>query len=133
MNSQIKSVTIASEIVKIDTVVNELVDFVVKHSQVEREDIAFVLSEALTNAVIHGNRQSGGKRVHAQVHLGGGRVVLKVADEGEGFDYETVPNPTRKENLFHTSGRGIFFIRHFMDEVIFNDSGNEITMIKHLS
>jgi len=114
-------------------VVSALADFVVKHSQVEREDIAFVLSEALTNAVIHGNRQSDDKRVHAQVHLGGGRVVLKVADEGEGFDYETVPNPTRKENLYRTSGRGIFFIRHFMDEVIFNDSGNEITMIKHLS
>ena len=59
-----------------------------------------------------------------------GSVILKVSDEGEGFDHKNVPDPTKQENLLRLGGRGIYIIRVFMDEVQFNEPGNAITMTK---
>lgn len=127
-----KCITLSSQVTKIDDAVSELVDFVVGLKSIENFTISIVLTEAITNAIIHGNEKDPAKRVFAQALIEPERVVLQIADEGIGFDYQKLADPTKKENLHKQSGRGIFFVRYFMDEVKFNQVGNEITMVKYV-
>ncbi len=75
--------------------------------------------EAVTNGMRHGNRMERSRRLRIRIEtLAGGQALeVSVEDEGEGFDAESVPDPLREENLLKESGRGIFFMRQFMDEV----------------
>ena len=73
--------------------------------------------EAVTNAVLHGNRQDETKRVELSFAEVRGELVVTVRDEGAGFDPTGVADPTAAENLLKTSGRGILFMRNFMDTV----------------
>jgi serine/threonine-protein kinase RsbW len=73
--------------------------------------------EAVTNAVLHGNRQDESKRVELGFEESGGELIVTVRDEGSGFDPSAIPDPTDAENLLKTSGRGILFMRSFMDTV----------------
>jgi serine/threonine-protein kinase RsbW len=79
--------------------------------------IGMALREGVANAVKHGNRLDPGKRVH--VTFGGpeGEFLCEIGDEGEGFDVSTAPDPLAPENQMKTSGRGIFYMKSFMDEV----------------
>ena len=85
------------------------------------EDEAFGLDmavrEAVTNAVLHGNRQSATKKVEVRFKNSPREVEITVRDEGEGFDPGGVPDPTDPQNVLKTSGRGILFMKNFMDEV----------------
>jgi len=93
--------------------------------------VKLALEEAVINAIKHGNELDDTKRVIISFAIDQDRAVISVADEGEGFDPSEVPDPTDPERLLATSGRGLALIRAYMDEVRFNDKGNEITMIKH--
>lgn len=73
--------------------------------------------ESVTNAVLHGNRQDESKEVVVAFEDAGDALVVTVRDEGEGFDPAKVSDPTAEENLLKTSGRGILFMRSFMDTV----------------
>lgn len=86
------------------------------------------VTEALANAVLYGNRCDPSKSVRVDVSLCPSRVVLKVVDEGHGFDPESVPDPTLPANLQQSGGRGIFLLRELMDEVEFNARGNEVRL-----
>jgi anti-sigma regulatory factor (Ser/Thr protein kinase) len=94
-------------------------------------DLEIALREALANAILHGNRQRRGSRVflrcYGAPHSG---ILIAVRDEGPGFDPSRVPDPRDPANLARPSGRGLMLIRTFMDEVRFNERGNEITMVK---
>jgi serine/threonine-protein kinase RsbW len=85
------------------------------------EDAAFgvdmAVREAVTNAVLHGNRQEETKPVEVGFKSLPGKIEITVRDRGEGFDTRSVPDPTDPENLMKTNGRGLLFIRTFMDEV----------------
>lgn len=85
------------------------------------EDEAFGLDmavrEAVTNAVLHGNRQSATKRVEVRLKNSPHEVEITVRDEGEGFDPGGIADPTDPRNVLKTSGRGILFMKNFMDEV----------------
>lgn len=87
------------------------------------------LTEALANAMLYGNRRDPGKRVLLEAHLSPQRIVVQVTDEGGGFDPTMLPDPTLPRNRSRPGGRGIFLIRKLMDEVVFNDRGNSITMV----
>ncbi|MDQ3607105.1 MAG: ATP-binding protein [Gemmatimonadota bacterium] len=87
------------------------------------------VSEALTNAVLHGNRGDPGKEVRVEVRLDDSRVALKVIDQGNGFDPSTVPDPTLPDNLERTGGRGVFIMCEMMDEVEFIDPGNAVRLV----
>ena len=78
-------------------------------------DMAF--REAVTNAVLHGNEQDEAKFVRVTVKSSPGWLEISVHDEGAGFNPAEVPNPTETENILKSSGRGIFFMRNFMDDV----------------
>ena len=73
--------------------------------------------EAVANAVTHGNVYSADKRVHLSVELDEGRLVVRVKDEGTGFDPSEVPDPTLVENILKASGRGLMMMRALVDEV----------------
>lgn len=87
------------------------------------------LSEATINAIIHGNRQDESKKVYINLEVQNGkRMQFTVADEGEGFDYNRLPDPTAPENIENLTGRGVFIIKQLADQCIFNLKGNEVEL-----
>jgi len=87
------------------------------------------LSEATINAIIHGNKQNENKKVYINLEVHNSkRMQFTIADEGEGFDYNRLPDPTAPENLENLTGRGVFIIKHLADQCIFNLKGNEIEL-----
>ena len=94
-------------------------------------DIEIALGEALENAIIHGNREDPGKRVYLTCRCtADGEVTITVQDEGPGFETGTIPDPTAPENRLRTSGRGIYLMKAFMDEVRFEKGGTVVYMCK---
>ena len=97
--------------------------------------IAMAVRESMVNAVVHGNRYSAHKKVRLSLSKGPREFVVKIADEGEGFDYENLPDPLAQENLLRHSGRGIFLIKAFMDDFQvrrLEPRGSEVTLVKYL-
>ena len=97
--------------------------------------VAMALREAAVNAVLHGNEYDSSKKIHVSMQNNGSSLVFTVADEGKGLDPDSLPDPLAPENLLRGTGRGIFLIRSFMDEVNFRQlqPGTEMTLIKHLA
>jgi len=88
----------------------------------------------MVNAVVHGNRYNANKRVRFAVAVNSQRFTIQIADQGEGFRFEDVPDPLAPENIMRTSGRGIFLIRSFMDEFQMRHlepHGTEVTLVKY--
>lgn len=87
------------------------------------------LTEAVNNAIVHGNRTLPGKKVQVTCELLPGWILLMIHDEGKGFKPEKVGNPLAKENLLRESGRGIFLMRTLMDKVEF-EVGKSGTVVR---
>jgi len=94
--------------------------------------LKLVLEEALTNAMRHGNRLDPDLFVDVSVELQGEKLIMKVKDEGRGFDFSKVPDPTHRDNKEKPNGRGVFLIKQLMNEVEFFDGGSGIKMTKFL-
>jgi len=97
--------------------------------------IGMAVRESVVNAVVHGNRYSAHKKVRFSVGHNSHKFTVCIADEGEGFDFESLPDPLAPENIMRTSGRGIFLIRSFMDEFQMRHldrGGTEVTLVKYL-
>ena len=92
--------------------------------------VRLALEEAIANAVEHGNRRDPTKKVAVSAEISVERVLLRVRDEGDGFDESTIPNPTLVENLEIPTGRGLFLIRNFMTNVWRGSNGAELFMEK---
>ena len=89
--------------------------------------------EALNNAIKHGNKMDKNKFVHLVLSTLDDEFTISVQDEGEGFDQSSIPDPTAPENLLKTSGRGLFFMRNFMDRVeIQINQGTKVTLNKKI-
>ncbi len=99
-----------------------------------RSGVSMAVREAMINAVLHGNAYDTNKRVNLTLEHKGQELIVTVTDEGTGFVPEEVPDPLAPENLLKGSGRGIFLMRAFMDEVRFRKlhPGTEIILIKRL-
>jgi len=103
------------------------------------EDVAFgvdmAVREAVTNAVIHGNKLDDAKVIELKLRNTPAVFEITIHDQGSGFNPNDVPDPTKDENLLRTSGRGIFFMRNFMDEVDWvadPKGGTNVRMTKNL-
>ncbi|MGH9941561.1 MAG: ATP-binding protein [Pyrinomonadaceae bacterium] len=103
------------------------------------EEVSFGLDlavrEAVTNAVLHGNKQDAAKPVEVAFKRAGAELVVTVRDRGTGFDPTTLPDPTDAQNLLKASGRGILFMRTFMDSVEWDQhpgGGTVVRMTKKL-
>ena len=79
--------------------------------------IDMAVREAITNAIVHGNKEDDTKTVEVTFNCGSRVVEIEVTDQGEGFDPVNIPDPTAPENILKTSGRGNFLMRNFMDDV----------------
>lgn len=87
------------------------------------------LSEAVINGIIHGNRADPKKKVYINLEvIEDKRLIFTISDEGEGFDFNNLPDPTAPENLENLTGRGVFIIKKLADQCIFNSKGNELEL-----
>lgn len=95
--------------------------------------VAMAVREAAVNAVLHGNAYDPNKHVTASFEITSDALVVRITDQGPGFNPDSIPDPLAPENILRGSGRGIFLIRAFMDEVHFRQlhPGTELTLIKH--
>ncbi|OGC77691.1 MAG: hypothetical protein A2Z27_01010 [candidate division Zixibacteria bacterium RBG_16_50_21] len=98
-------------------------------------DIAISVTEVVTNAVNHGNRNDLHKKVTVSVKLDKKSVTIQVEDQGGGFDSEHLENPLDEKNLLKEAGRGVFIVKSLMDEVKFEtlpNNGTIVTLVKRL-
>ena len=84
--------------------------------------------EAANNAITHGNKLNENKQVEIVFKMDDSRIFLSVKDEGVGFDYNNIPDPTSPENLENMSGRGVFLMSKLSDEIYFKDNGSFVCM-----
>ncbi len=115
--------------------IEEAVELVTRHclaghdaTRTTRFRLQVVLSEALSNAIVRGNREDRDKWVDVRAELGPDVIRVEVTDEGDGFDPAAVPEPIRPEQLDEANGRGLYLIRKLVDAVEFNARGNSICM-----
>jgi serine/threonine-protein kinase RsbW len=104
--------------------------FALTGSNEEASKVKLALEEALTNAMRHGNALDPARKVTVCIEASAQEVILNVRDEGAGFDFQNLPDPTRSDHAGKPSGRGVFMMRKFMDEVTFYDGGSGVVMKK---
>lgn len=95
--------------------------------------MSVAVRESVVNAIKHGNREDDKKRVHVEFALGSRALMVKVRDEGTGFDPRSIADPLREENLMRPAGRGIFFMRSFMDRISYGfppGGGTVVRLVK---
>jgi serine/threonine-protein kinase RsbW len=93
-------------------------------------NLQIACSEALINAIVHGNKEDGNKKVYTNIVYNEIIMTVRIKDEGKGFDVDALPDPTLNENILKESGRGIFIIRSLVDEFQCNssDKGTEFIL-----
>jgi serine/threonine-protein kinase RsbW len=127
--------SLPSRIEAVDAAAAAVAEFI-SRSGISEEDafrIDMAVREAVTNAVLHGNRQEESKAVELTLKSSPDAIEISVHDQGQGFNPEEVPDPTKEENLLKSSGRGIFFMRNFMDECDWSirpNGGTTVRLVK---
>ncbi len=91
-------------------------------------NIMIAVTEAVNNAIKHGNSSDKTKNVHLSLSLNEGLIKFSIKDEGPGFNYVNLPDPTSPENLEKPGGRGIFLMKHLSDQVEFKDAGRTVEL-----
>ena len=125
-----ESITINSDIEKLK-VVETLVDKLSKKLGISDEVYGKILIstvEAVNNAILHGNKGDISKMVTVNISADGNVLDITVTDEGEGFEYSNLPDPTDPKNIENLHGRGVFLMRRLADSIEYNTSGNEVKM-----
>jgi serine/threonine-protein kinase RsbW len=98
--------------------------------QDSRVNIPLACDEAITNAIVHGNRSQADKKVNVQVYISHSRFRIRVRDQGDGFDADSVADPRDGDNVHRSSGRGIFLMRKIMDSVEYKEGGRVLELEK---
>ncbi|MEQ8626354.1 ATP-binding protein [Ekhidna sp.] len=96
-------------------------------------NIMIAVTESVNNAIVHGNQSDSKKNVHLQLALEESQIKFIVEDEGTGFDYNNLPDPTLPENISKPGGRGIFLMKNLCDEVSFKKDGRVAELSFYLS
>jgi serine/threonine-protein kinase RsbW len=96
-------------------------------SEDKYNNLALSVSEAVSNSMVHGNKEDKSKKINIDITSNGSTLKIIIKDEGKGFDLKKVPDPTEPENILKDSGRGIHIMRSFLDDLEYNftDSGTE--------
>lgn len=114
----------------LDSIITELTEAGIDEDTIF--DIRLAVDECVINAQKHGNKRETDKPVHVSYLINPVKCIIKVRDSGEGYEYENLPDPTVVSNVMFDHGRGVYITRKVMDEVSFNDDGNEITIVMNL-
>lgn len=115
------------ELEKLEPFIHELQEWA-SLSDDQRDRIMLPLSEAVNNAIIHGNKLQEDKDVTVVAELNDCHLAISVEDQGEGFDPGTIPDPLQEENLLNTGGRGVYLIKQYADDVDFSKNGAKVIM-----
>ena len=91
-------------------------------------NIMIAVTESVNNAIIHGNNSDKGKNVSLSLDFKDSSVKFTIEDEGTGFDYDSLPDPTAPENIEKPGGRGIFLMKNLCDEVKFHNEGKKVEL-----
>ena len=122
---------ISSSILEVDTVIAQIGAYIQKVVELDPAvywKIQTCFYESLLNAVVHGNKYNTQKKVYIEFRIVTGLIVIRVRDEGVGFNYNNVPDPLHPENILKDFGRGITFLNTLANRIKFNEKGNEVTM-----
>lgn len=96
-------------------------------------NILVALTEAVNNAILHGNKSNPSKNIDVVFRSGEKKLTFTVKDQGDGFDFDSLPDPTNPENIEKPNGRGVFLMRHLADKVEFSDNGSTVSLDFFLS
>ena len=124
------SIEIASSLSKINEV-EALIDKVCEDLSLNEDhygNILIAVTEAVNNAIVHGNGSEESKLVKVDVLQEDTGVIFSVEDQGVGFDFENLPDPTAPENIEKPDGRGIFLMKNLSDAVDFDNNGSKVSI-----
>ena len=113
------------------TLLENLIEQIADKHQVSEDTFANMmtcLNEIAINAIVHGNKLDESKKVIVNAEVDPKRVIWTVTDEGPGFDYDHLPDPTAMENIENLTGRGVFIVKQLADQCVFNSKGNEVEL-----
>ncbi len=112
-------------------IVERLIDDISdKHRMINEHygDVLIAMTEAVNNAIVHGNRLDVNKSVLVEYNIQEKDLFFRIVDEGPGFDYDNLPDPTSPENIERPNGRGVFLMRNLADECEFEDNGRIVEL-----
>lgn len=125
-----KSLTISSKtenIVVVETLINEICDKF-KISEDHYGNILVALTEAVNNAIQHGNKNNPSKHINISFNIRPDHISFTIKDEGPGFDFSHIPDPTAPENIEKPNGRGVFLMKNLADNIEFEDNGSTVKL-----
>lgn len=114
-----------------EEVAGTIADFAQWHGFPEKlvaMNIPLTVDELFLNAVIHGNKENENRKVSIKVTIDDNKITISIADQGEGFNWERVLNRNTPADLENEGGRGIFLVKHYVDNIQYNDVGNEVSV-----
>jgi serine/threonine-protein kinase RsbW len=91
-------------------------------------NILVAVTEAVNNAIQHGNKYNPNLKVHISYEIENDTISFVITDQGNGFDYYNLPDPTAPENLEKPTGRGVFLMKHLADQIIFSNNGSTVEL-----
>lgn len=99
-----------------------------------KSELSTALSEALANAIVHGNKTNPDQFVDLKIHIQKNQMILKIKDKGTGFNHSQLPDPLKPENIKKTSGRGVYLMSVLVDNIDFikHKDGMEVILTKFL-
>jgi len=112
-------------------IVENLIDEICEQHKINEDhygNILIALTEAVNNAIHHGNKADPKKTVVVSFESSSEEICFVVKDQGEGFDHKNLPDPTSAENIENPNGRGIFLMKHLTDNLEFTDNGREVSL-----
>jgi len=126
-------ITIPSDLRAARDVEEQILQAAEKHGyrKENRFAVRLALEEAIVNAHKHGNCGDATKKITISYDVNANRVIIRVRDEGDGFEPYQVPDPTAAERISLPSGRGLMLMRAYVDEVTYNEQGNEVRLVKN--
>ncbi len=122
IDSDIKNITLVEKL--IDDISNQYE----LHSDIYGK-LLLAIVEGVNNAIVHGNKLDIKKKVKLEYTITEKKLEFIIQDEGEGFDYTDIPDPTLPENVEKTHGRGIFLMNHLADDIEFENNGSTVKLI----
>ena len=130
MTTNIKTLNIESRPESI-SMVEKLIDDLREEHNIHEDaygNILVAVTEAVNNAIGHGNKYDPNRKVKITYELEDGTISFVINDEGPGFDYYNLPDPTAPENLEKPTGRGVFLMKHLADQIIFSENGSTVEL-----
>jgi len=118
------------------SLVEKLVDDICENLGIKENkygNILIAITEAVNNAIVHGNKKDSNKTTSITCSHKDNKILFSISDEGSGFDFENVPDPTDPNNIEKPKGRGIFLMSHLSDEISFEENGTRVELSFSLS